>query len=486
MRPIALANEVVANEQNIDNFSLPTCHQLLLQRPDLKDDLTLNESDNYLSMPLQERARKCMDGAFSAWKDTIRELLINPYIYMTKTSFEQTKSFLDNCNKLHLCKQQLYYEAYGRTPSDEMNKKLSLNLSFTDLDILYGNAKSRINSTGMQNERLRLEVLNRRWLENKPVNLDQKQENTSFWLILKGLISSEKQKWACLKPEAAQELFCYYLAQIIDPTIAAGMISKTPKLSKLVNSSIQIKSLRVGELPEVAAYHAFGNNRRAVALPENFELAVWNIYKGKKTVFPSEVGNIIGKSDVVLFQEMTGNTNLQQQIIRGNPDLGWSTAEGYVRHNQYTGVATGSKVKPLNEMALRSPTREPIINSPKSILVTDIPSVKGPVRVINVHAINFTTDESFRKHIRQISGYIENYRGPIIVGGDFNTWSSSRKAILNEAILKNGLKKISSANQSLLSLDHVYSRGISILEQTKLSRTKASDHQPIVLQLHID
>jgi hypothetical protein len=267
--------ETTRSDSNAIKPTAYACPAIASQNPDLAKDLRL-EGEVELELSLRKVLKTCGDGVLSAWKDTINTLLVDPYVFMMKTSPEQTKNFLDKCNLSEICKNQLFYEAYGRLPSQVENQKISSSMSFADLDILYRNAKSRMNSTGEQNRRFRYELLNRKWLATDvptKETLDPAQEKTSFWQLLKEIISNEREKFSCLKSEAAVELFCYYAAQIIDPLIVGGLVLKTPTIAKWAKLGLKKVKLKEAAMIEARAV-AYGKTQAVFSKEEIAQLNV--------------------------------------------------------------------------------------------------------------------------------------------------------------------------------------------------------------------
>jgi hypothetical protein len=232
---------------NLPTSDLGACQALAKKRPDLKDSLQTDKAQPKQSLSLRERAKKCISSVKDSWSDTLKELIIDPYNFLSKTSPEATKRYLDDCNRHVECKVRLYYEAQGYSPSGRQLQYLQSSLSFAEMDILNRNANSRMNSSYEQNLRFRQQIENRKWVNNQSADLkvatDPAQEGSSFWVNLSEKLKEEGTKWWCLKPDVAQEYLCYDIAQIIDPTIALGIAAKVPKIMKLVRGASAIAAL---------------------------------------------------------------------------------------------------------------------------------------------------------------------------------------------------------------------------------------------------
>lgn len=105
--------------------------------------------------------------------------------------------------------------------------------------------------------------------------------------------------------------------------------------------------------------------------------------------------------------------------------------------------------------------------------------------VVNVHAINFSLGiEAFSRQLGQISDLVKAHEGPVIVSGDFNTWSQNRLETVQKMARESGLRTLVIPDDGRSTffgkrVDHVFVRGL----QTVAAATPAvetSDHNPIV------
>lgn len=109
--------------------------------------------------------------------------------------------------------------------------------------------------------------------------------------------------------------------------------------------------------------------------------------------------------------------------------------------------------------------------------------------VVNVHAINFVSLKKYNRQIAQISQAIEGHDGPVILGGDFNTWNKKRYGQLVAIVRKFHLVELPMTRKGriehlYLHLDHVFYRGLEPLEAAFV-RTRSSDHDPIVARFRV-
>mgnify|MGYP002151202232 CR=1 FL=1 len=62
------------------------------------------------------------------------------------------------------------------------------------------------------------------------------------------------------------------------------------------------------------------------------------------------------------------------------------------------------------------------------------------VAVANLHGINFTLGLGrFTEQIRAVADELRRHSGPVVFGGDFNTWSAARQAEVEEVMRGLGL-----------------------------------------------
>jgi endonuclease/exonuclease/phosphatase (EEP) superfamily protein YafD len=219
-------------------------------------------------------------------------------------------------------------------------------------------------------------------------------------------------------------------------------------------------------------------------LPFNFKVVNWNIYKGGKDGMAQDFAALGANADVVLFQEALDSTELVRNIVTANQELVWHMVRAFENDGVFTGVATGSRVKALRIEGFHSVVREPVLNTPKTMLVSEyaISNSQQTLLILNIHAINFVLNSQYKKQIQQLVDIVKNHVGPLLIAGDFNTWNSGRKQFLDNSLHAIGAVQLSLKNQQ--SLDHVYVRNLSATTAEVVEGVNSSDHKPIVLQLY--
>jgi len=119
-----------------------------------------------------------------------------------------------------------------------------------------------------------------------------------------------------------------------------------------------------------------------------------------------------------------------------------------------------------------------------------------PYEILTYSVHSETAWLNYKKRLEQIDfliSTIDSDARNVIVGGDFNTFSSKSIDDVNDRFGKIGLESatnpvgVTTIGHLLnFSLDHIYTRGLNILDAGKLSQASASDHLPIWLDAEIE
>lgn len=223
---------------------------------------------------------------------------------------------------------------------------------------------------------------------------------------------------------------------------------------------------------------------------ESFKVLVWNIYKKSHPKFLKTFEDQINTSDVALIQESLLNSRLLN--FYENSDFSWWTGVSFFLKRTHgligTGVSFGSRWVIGNIKTLTSKVKEPLIGTPKMALFVDLPLVGSNkvIKFINVHLINFVGLSKFVQHIQQISKEMENHKGPLVLAGDFNDWSKSRKRELNQLIEEHDLQKVVfDQDPRSKQVDHIFIRGLEVLNAQVFHEIKFSDHKPLMAELRL-
>ncbi|MFD2180335.1 endonuclease/exonuclease/phosphatase family protein [Veronia pacifica] len=227
----------------------------------------------------------------------------------------------------------------------------------------------------------------------------------------------------------------------------------------------------------------------AIDTDKSLTLAVWNIYKQQKRGWNKTLSTLADVSQLMLLQEAQGKPGMRTWV-RTNE---WHHDQAYAFSfaNQVAGVMTLSRQLPREACAYL--TTEPLLRLPKSAVKTVYPLSDGRLlSVVNIHAVNFTMGtEEYQEQLDTLIEAVMYFEGPIIIAGDFNSWSISRTRIMNEKMGSLGLKQVGfePENDHRLRvfgfpLDHIYYRGL-LLDGADVVETHTSDHSPMVVRFRI-
>jgi endonuclease/exonuclease/phosphatase (EEP) superfamily protein YafD len=200
--------------------------------------------------------------------------------------------------------------------------------------------------------------------------------------------------------------------------------------------------------------------------------------------------------DILCFQELRLVHPEHCPLALDN--MGWHFAPNLItgEDQHQSGVLTASKIQHLRPKVLLSDHTEPVLKTPKVALVTEY-SLAGSadhLLLANIHGLNFVRLHKFQTQLTQLATQLQSHPGPIIVSGDFNTWSLGRMRCLQRVVTQLGLKSITFSDthhrqlkRFLWSapLDHIFYRGVTPRANSArvLTAVNSSDHKPMVVEL---
>ncbi len=219
---------------------------------------------------------------------------------------------------------------------------------------------------------------------------------------------------------------------------------------------------------------------------------LWNIHKeNQKEIFIKTLESLLKRypSDLLLFQEFKHQKNSSITLS----DYTCTLASNMETIAYYYGVMSGAKSSFKTIRTELSTQQELFIATHKSFLITQHTLADGrQLSLVNLHSINFVTLKSFRLELLKIQESLSGYRGAMIVGGDFNSWSRRRFQALQTFQDILGLKKAEVSTPQhiktifLKPIDHLYYRDISLISAEAINTKKISDHNPIYARFSID
>ena len=228
--------------------------------------------------------------------------------------------------------------------------------------------------------------------------------------------------------------------------------------------------------------------KAAEKLPRNtasqsINVLSWNVHKLQKQAAVYEAMGYSLESNIMFLQEALEN----EDLLKSKPFS--SFAMGYQTRDFNSGVLTLSDYPIVVRCSYLH--IEPWLRTPKAtnIMLLDVGGTH--LLTANIHSINFTLrTKVFEAQLNSMQEIFLAYDGPVIFGGDFNTWSDRRINALNriasganltEVEFQEGIRKQVFGS----SLDRFFIRDINIIK-SKSSASKNSDHNPIFVTLELN
>lgn len=224
-------------------------------------------------------------------------------------------------------------------------------------------------------------------------------------------------------------------------------------------------------------------------------LTTWNIWKGAgEEFFKRDFLKLAQQSNLILIQEAL-LTPVNEQIfldVAVDEKLSISHAASYIRQDGCVeGVMTLSKVETSLEPArILCERPEFLLKTFKTALVTTYPfqQSKNKLKVINLHARllrgpkTAATDLDFI--LKKMA--VDEHSGPIIVAGDFNTFSRRHLETISAVLLSHNIKRVPIKDDPRIpreSLDQIFIRGLKVIKIKIDTSIKSSDHFPLICHL---
>jgi endonuclease/exonuclease/phosphatase (EEP) superfamily protein YafD len=229
-------------------------------------------------------------------------------------------------------------------------------------------------------------------------------------------------------------------------------------------------------------------HRRQRPLGPTLKVAVWNICKAQYRHWIDDFERVCQQRDLVFIQEAVLNSP-HDPIFQESNRYCWVMANSFTDRltGISTGVKTGATSVPTAQDYLASVHAEPLSRTRKMVLLTYYALVNSQrLLCINAHALNFVSTVKYRQQLQQIDQAVQHHRGPLILAGDFNTWSGQRLRVFNQLAQTLGLTEAQLARKPRWRnlnrhLDHVYYRGLRLTHSQVLQHIQSSDHYPIQL-----
>lgn len=222
--------------------------------------------------------------------------------------------------------------------------------------------------------------------------------------------------------------------------------------------------------------------------PAAIRVATWNIHKEEDDGWQADLARLAAGSDVLLLQEVVLQDALTE-LLRG-AGLAWVMASSFAYQSADIGVLTATRVHPVGSCTQR--IAEPLFAIPKSAVITWLPvrGSRATLAVANVHAINFAVSlTAFEAQLDALAAALAAHEGPLVVGGDLNTWSGERRAAMRRFADRLGLAEIAYAEDGRArffgqQVDHLLVRGLAVVTSAA-TVVRSSDHNPAAAVLRV-
>ncbi len=260
-----------------------------------------------------------------------------------------------------------------------------------------------------------------------------------------------------------------------------------------INNKVQLISNAVASSDELQSCGLTSTNNEKTILtqglnPENIAFLNWNIYKGNGENWQRDLSGFAQSHDLMTIQEAMLDEELTALLERH--DFNWVMNTAFHFNGVAAGVMTVAGADAVYSCGFM--VEEPLIQIPKSTLVSyyTIEGSKKRLLVANIHGINFTFGVSvYRQQMERLYDAIKHHDGPMIVAGDFNSWSENRMSEVSELINKLSLSNIEYPvnNKTHVfgnAIDHVFYRQLELVSN-KVLQVSSSDHNPISVNFRL-
>lgn len=218
--------------------------------------------------------------------------------------------------------------------------------------------------------------------------------------------------------------------------------------------------------------------------PDGFRLMNWNTLKGRKKGWAEDFQKLSRNTDILILQEAYLSAVLKKMLDQEKYQ--WDMTAAFDYREITAGVLTAARTAPNFTCSFRQ--TEPLTRIPKSVLITRYP-LSGTDRellIANIHAVNFTMGgTAFQKQIDRLENILACHQGPIIVSGDFNTWTNSRMSRINVMAEHLELRAVifdENRRSKFLGqfIDHVYYHELEAIS-VEIPLVTTSDHNPLTV-----
>jgi endonuclease/exonuclease/phosphatase (EEP) superfamily protein YafD len=242
---------------------------------------------------------------------------------------------------------------------------------------------------------------------------------------------------------------------------------------------------------EVDSISEFGTPKLKELPSKNLRIAIWNLCKGVWEMrFVHDFETLLRKCDLLLAQEALLGPTIKRAFHF--PGFHALHAACYKRRDGLLdGVMTISSAKDIgSRKRVLCHRPEPLLKTSKATLISfyHLSGSSEPLMIVNMHARLIKTKQGAIDEIKYLLSVLPEHKGPIIFGGDFNTY---RKSYLEGVINELGqldfqhIEVGEDPRRRIDALDQVFVRGFEIKASRVDTTISHSDHFPIIAELSL-
>ena len=231
----------------------------------------------------------------------------------------------------------------------------------------------------------------------------------------------------------------------------------------------------------------------AEPLPREFELLVWNVFKGGcGEAFKRDIRKYAKSANVLCLQEVLFEKG--PQLPYSLDHLAYDYSPSYSRLDAaHEGVMTLSRhaLHPVGQR-LRSVGSEPLVSTPKSSVISSVPLAGGgELTILNTHMLLVRSQRSARQELQAALDMLDSIArsapaDPALFVGDFNTLLPQQLTLVDDELRQHGFSRAEPASDPRrMRLDHVYSRNVESCEVTIDHGLDSSDHPALVCKITV-
>jgi len=274
----------------------------------------------------------------------------------------------------------------------------------------------------------------------------------------------------------------FFLALSLLLTACVSVSNSLQLVSNARASSNKLQSCEMSSVMSKQINHTQGLD------PENISFLSWNIYKGNAENWQQDLSSFAQSHDVMTMQEAMLDEELTSLLE--THEFNWVMNTAFYLNGTAAGVMTAANSDAIHSCGFK--ITEPLIGIPKSTLISYYALNGSDERLLvaNIHGINFTLGiSSYHQQLERLHDAIKHHDGPMIVAGDFNSWTDDRMQEVNELISKLSLSRIEYPVNNKThffgsAIDHVFYRQLELVSN-KVWQVSSSDHNPISVNFRL-